>query len=78
MMVPSARHMGILMRRALVFRLGLLVAAIAPLGGCLEAVTHPLNAEPTAYQDSICKQYSPSKPQVNYACVAGAELSLGD
>jgi hypothetical protein len=76
--IRSEATLGIPMRRALVFRLDLQVGAIAPLGGCLEAVTHPLNAEPTAYDDSICKRYSPSKPQVNYACVAGAELSLGD
>jgi hypothetical protein len=63
-------------RFSFVLRLALLAGMGASLGGCLDAVSHPLNSAPTAYDDSICNHISPSKQQVNYGCVAGTELSL--
>src|SRR5579863_2148811 len=59
-------------------RLAVAAATIAPLGGCLDIVANPLNHEPTAYEDSMCKHAPAAKSVVNYGCVAGTELSLRD
>ncbi len=58
--------------KLLLRRIGFAAAFSLPLGGCLDAVVHPLNFEPTAYEDSLC----PKGPQgggeiVNYGCAAG-------
>ena len=57
-------------------RVGLAAVLGLPLGGCLDAVVHPLNFEPSAYQDSLC-EHGPqgSGEVVNYGCVAGGALA---
>jgi hypothetical protein len=72
------RSSKLLADRRVYFR-AILAAAIAwPLGGCLDLALHPPNLQPTAYDDSICKHVPPSSQVVNYGCIAGTELSLGD
>ena len=49
----------------------LAIALSLPLGGCFDVVSHPLNHEPTAYEDSQCKRAPPSGGGiVNYGCAA--------
>jgi hypothetical protein len=57
----------------------LVLALSSPLGACFEVLANPPNFHPTAYEDSVCK-HVPSSSQVivNYGCVAGTELALGD
>lgn len=61
--------------KLLVQRVGLVAALSLLLGGCLDAVTHPLNPEPTAYEDSLCQHGPPGGEIVNYGCVAGRAIA---
>lgn len=55
-------------------RIGFAAALSFLLGGCLDAVTHPLNPEPTAYEDSLCPHAPTSGEIVNYGCAAGRAI----
>ncbi|HLJ70318.1 MAG TPA: hypothetical protein VKU03_03305 [Roseiarcus sp.] len=61
--------------RLMVQRVGFVAALSFLLGGCLDAVTHPLNPEPTAYEDSLCPHGPPGGEIVNYGCVAGRAVA---